>query len=67
MLKICFVLLPTWLGPAPPGPPGAGNGTCGFYDPLPRGLVSFPTQLFNLLSGEVSARWGLQTPLHSPP
>lgn len=65
VLGLCMVLLPMWLGAPPPGPPGAAsNLTCGFYDPYLRGLVSFPTQLFNLLSGEVSA-WG--GPCEPPP
>ncbi|XP_055993224.1 transmembrane channel-like protein 4 [Sorex fumeus] len=57
VLKVCMVLLPTWLEAPSPGPPGSANMTCGFYDPLLRGLVSFPTQLFNLLSGEAFLEW----------
>ncbi|XP_006144801.1 transmembrane channel-like protein 4 [Tupaia chinensis] len=55
VLKACMVLLPTWLEGAPPGP--SGSGECGSYNPHPTGLVSFPTQLFNLLSGEGYLEW----------
>lgn len=51
-----MTLLPTWLEGAPPGPPGPDTSLpCGSYSPHTQGLVSFPTQLFNLLSGEVGA------------
>lgn len=49
-------LIPTWLEGAPPGPPGPNiSSPCGSYTPHTQGLVTFPTQLFNLLSGEVGA------------
>lgn len=54
VLEACMTLLPTWLEGAPPGPPGLNTSSpCGSYSPHTQGLVSFPTQLFNLLSGEV--------------
>ncbi|XP_037674727.1 transmembrane channel-like protein 4 isoform X1 [Choloepus didactylus] len=57
-INACMMLLPTWLEGAPPGPPGSGNSShCGFYNPHPQGLLSFSTQLFNLLSGEGYMEW----------
>lgn len=72
VLKACMTLLPTWLDGAPPGPPDPDvSSPCGSYNPHPEGLVPFSSQLFNLLSGEVSAcplppRQGdpLRAPLH---
>ncbi|XP_037583587.1 transmembrane channel-like protein 4 [Cebus imitator] len=56
VLMACMTLLPTWLEGAPPGPPGLNTSSpCGFYNPHSQGLVTFDTQLFNLLSGEVGA------------
>ncbi|KAG3255670.1 transmembrane channel like 4 [Ictidomys tridecemlineatus] len=58
VLQACMTLLPTWLEGAPPGPPGPGSSSpCGSYSPHTQGLVSFPTQLFNLLSGEGYLEW----------
>ncbi|KAM4801115.1 voltage-gated chloride channel TMC4 [Urocitellus parryii] len=58
VLQACMTLLPTWLEGAPPGPPGPGTSSpCGSYSPHTQGLVSFPTQLFNLLSGEGYLEW----------
>ena len=55
VLKACMTLLPTWLDGAPPGPPDPGlSSPCGPYNPHSEGLISFSSQLFNLLSGEVS-------------
>ncbi|XP_073880751.1 voltage-gated chloride channel TMC4 isoform X8 [Macaca fascicularis] len=57
VLMACMTLLPTWLGGAPPGPPGSNTSSpCGSYNPHPQGLVTFATQLFNLLSGELGVR-----------
>jgi hypothetical protein len=56
VIEICMKLIPTWLEGAPPGPPGPNiSSPCGSYIPHTHGLVAFPTQLFNLLSGEVGA------------
>ncbi|XP_047385151.1 transmembrane channel-like protein 4 isoform X3 [Sciurus carolinensis] len=56
--QACMTLLPTWLEGAPPGPPGPDTSLpCGSYSPHTQGLVSFPTQLFNLLSGEGYLEW----------
>uniref|UniRef100_A0A8C9J6D9 Transmembrane channel-like protein n=1 Tax=Piliocolobus tephrosceles TaxID=591936 RepID=A0A8C9J6D9_9PRIM len=53
VLMVCMILLPTWLGGAPPGPPGSNTSSpCGSYNPHSQGLITFATQLFNLLSGE---------------
>nr|XP_021522172.1 transmembrane channel-like protein 4 isoform X1 [Aotus nancymaae] len=58
VLMACMTLLPTWLEGAPPGPPGLNTSSpCGFYDPHSQGLVTFDTQLFNLLSGEGYLEW----------
>ncbi|XP_003801643.1 transmembrane channel-like protein 4 isoform X1 [Otolemur garnettii] len=57
LLTACMILLPTWLEGAPPGPPGPGTSPCNSYNPYPQGLVTFPTQLFNLLSGEGYLEW----------
>lgn len=58
VLKACMILLPTWLEGTPPGPPAANTSSpCGSYNPRPHGLVTFPTQLFNLLSGEGFLEW----------
>ncbi|XP_014649759.1 PREDICTED: transmembrane channel-like protein 4 [Ceratotherium simum simum] len=58
VLKVCMALLPTWLEGAPPGPTDSGTSSpCGSYDPRPQGLIAFPTQLFNLLSGEGFLEW----------
>lgn len=56
MIEVCMKLIPAWLEGAPPGPPGPNiSSPCGSYIPHTHGLVAFPTQLFNLLSGEVGA------------
>lgn len=56
VLKACMTLLPTWLDGAPPGPPSPDlSSPCGSYNPRPQGLVSFSSQIFSLLSGDVSA------------
>ncbi|XP_011831946.1 PREDICTED: transmembrane channel-like protein 4, partial [Mandrillus leucophaeus] len=53
VVMACMTLMPTWLGGAPPGPPGSNTSSpCGSYNPHSQGLVTFATQLFNLLSGE---------------
>ncbi|XP_037373073.1 transmembrane channel-like protein 4 [Talpa occidentalis] len=57
VLKVCLTLLPTWVGQAPPGPPGGNSTTCGTYNPTQQGLVSFSSQLFNLLSGQGYLEW----------
>uniref|UniRef100_A0A8D2DWI8 Transmembrane channel-like protein n=1 Tax=Sciurus vulgaris TaxID=55149 RepID=A0A8D2DWI8_SCIVU len=58
VVQACMTLLPTWLEGAPPGPPGPDTSLpCGSYSPHTQGLVSFPTQLFNLLSGEGYLEW----------
>ncbi|XP_033076716.1 transmembrane channel-like protein 4, partial [Trachypithecus francoisi] len=58
VLMACMILLPTWLGGAPPGPPGSNTSSpCGSYNPHSQGLVTFATQLFNLLSGEGYLEW----------
>nr|XP_004671575.2 transmembrane channel-like protein 4 isoform X1 [Jaculus jaculus] len=58
VIQVCMKLLPTWLGGPPPGPPGSDTSSlCGSYSPQTHGLVSFPTQLFNLLSGEGYLEW----------
>ncbi|XP_053460435.1 transmembrane channel-like protein 4 isoform X2 [Nycticebus coucang] len=57
LLTACMTLLPTWLEGAPPGPPGHETLPCNSYNPYPQGLVTFPTQLFNLLSGEGYLEW----------
>lgn len=59
VLVACMVLLPTWLPGAPPGPPGINvSSLCGSYNPHTSGLIAFPSQLFNLLSGEVGVPVG---------
>ena len=56
VLTACMVLLPTWLEGTPPGPPAPNaSSPCGSYNPGSHGLVTFSTELFNLLSGEVCA------------
>ncbi|KAM6154575.1 voltage-gated chloride channel TMC4 [Erethizon dorsatum] len=58
VLVACMVLLPTWLQETPPGPPGPGAASpCGSYSPRTLGLVTFPSQLFNLLSGQGYLEW----------
>ncbi|XP_017652293.1 transmembrane channel-like protein 4 [Nannospalax galili] len=58
MVNICMKLIPTWLEGAPPGPPDHDiPSPCGPYTPDTKGLVTFPTQLFNLLSGEGYLEW----------
>lgn len=56
VIEVCMKLVPAWLEGAPPGSPSPNiSSPCGSYAPHTQGLVSFPTQLFNLLSGEVGA------------
>ncbi|KAK2490810.1 hypothetical protein MC885_007860 [Smutsia gigantea] len=58
VLKACMTLLPAWQEGAPPGPPGPDTSSpCGSYSPGAQGLVTFPTHLFNLLSGEGFLEW----------
>ncbi|XP_016072713.1 PREDICTED: transmembrane channel-like protein 4 isoform X2 [Miniopterus natalensis] len=58
VLKACMTLLPTWLDGGPMDPPDPGpSSPCGSYDPRPQGLITFPSQLFNLLSGEGFLEW----------
>ncbi|XP_057567011.1 transmembrane channel-like protein 4 isoform X1 [Hippopotamus amphibius kiboko] len=58
VLIACMILLPTWLEGAPPGPPAPNaSSPCGSYNPGSQGLVTFPTELFNLLSGEGFLEW----------
>ncbi|XP_006897433.1 PREDICTED: transmembrane channel-like protein 4 [Elephantulus edwardii] len=58
VLTTCMTFLPTWLEGAPPGPPSPDiTSPCGPYNPNPQGLVTFPGQLFNLLSGEGYLEW----------
>ncbi|XP_008072052.1 transmembrane channel-like protein 4 isoform X2 [Carlito syrichta] len=58
VLNACMVLLPTWLEGAPPGPPDPDTSSpCGSYHPYSQGLVTFPAQLFYLLSGEGYLEW----------
>ncbi|KAM5236288.1 voltage-gated chloride channel TMC4 [Ctenodactylus gundi] len=58
VLAVCMMLVPTWLEGAPPGPLGPGvSSPCGSYSPHTQGLVTFPSQLFNLLSGEGYLEW----------
>ncbi|XP_048186148.1 transmembrane channel-like protein 4 isoform X1 [Perognathus longimembris pacificus] len=57
VFEVCMKLLPTWLEGAPPGPPGHTASSCGSYSPHTQGLVTFPTQIFNLLSGEGYLEW----------
>lgn len=58
VIKACMTLLPTWLEGTLPGPPGSDTSSpCGFYNPSPQGLVTFPTHLLNLLSGEGFLEW----------
>lgn len=52
VLTACMVLLPTWLEGTPRSPcPGCPPSPCGSYNPGSRGLVTFATELFSLLSG----------------
>ncbi|XP_057352589.1 transmembrane channel-like protein 4 isoform X4 [Manis pentadactyla] len=58
VLKACMTLLPAWLEGAPPGLPAPNTSSpCGSYSPGAQGLVTFPTRLFNLLSGEGFLEW----------
>ncbi|KAL1765317.1 transmembrane channel 4 [Sigmodon hispidus] len=58
VIEVCMKLIPTWLEGAPPGPPAPNiSSPCGSYTPHTQGLVTFPTQLFNLLSGEGYLEW----------
>ncbi|KAF4011400.1 hypothetical protein G4228_002766 [Cervus hanglu yarkandensis] len=58
VLTACMVLLPTWLEGTPPGPPAPNaSSPCGSYNPGSHGLVTFATELFNLLSGEGFLEW----------
>ncbi|XP_036088190.1 transmembrane channel-like protein 4 isoform X5 [Rousettus aegyptiacus] len=58
VLKASMTLLPAWLDGAPPGPPGPDpSSPCGSYNPHPQGLITFPSQVFNLLSGEGFLEW----------
>ncbi|XP_006868376.1 PREDICTED: transmembrane channel-like protein 4 [Chrysochloris asiatica] len=58
VLKACMTLLPTWLEGNPPGPPNPSiSSPCGSYNPNPQGLITFSSQLFNLLSGEGYLEW----------
>ncbi|KAM9037426.1 voltage-gated chloride channel TMC4 isoform 2-T2 [Sarcophilus harrisii] len=53
-----LTLLPLLLLGPIPGPPSQGvHQPCGPYDPLPQGLVDYPTLLINLLSGEGHLEW----------
>lgn len=56
VIEVCMKLIPTWLEGTPPGPPSPNiSSTCGSYTPQGQGLVTFSTQVFNLLSGAVGA------------
>ncbi|EHB18869.1 Transmembrane channel-like protein 4 [Heterocephalus glaber] len=58
VLVACMVLLPTWLEGAPLGPPApSASSPCGSYSPHSPGLATFPSQLFNLLSGQGYLEW----------
>ncbi|XP_042639056.1 transmembrane channel-like protein 4 [Orycteropus afer afer] len=58
VLQACMTLLPTWLEGPPPGPPSPDiSSPCGSYNPNPQGLITFSSQLFNLLSGEGYLAW----------
>ncbi|XP_061029745.1 transmembrane channel-like protein 4 [Eubalaena glacialis] len=58
VLTACMILLPTWLEGAPPGPPAPNaSSPCGSYSPGSQSLVTFSTELFNLLSGEGFLEW----------
>lgn len=49
-----LTLLPLLLlGPIPGPPSSGGTKHCGPYNPVPKGLIDYPTYLTNLLSGEV--------------
>ncbi|XP_068953245.1 voltage-gated chloride channel TMC4 [Petaurus breviceps papuanus] len=53
-----LMLLPLLLLGPIPGPPSPGGlKPCGPYDPVPQGLVDYPTHLTNLLSGEGHLEW----------
>lgn len=63
VLEVCMTLLPTWLEGAPLESPRPNiSSSCGSYSTHTQGLVSFPSQLFNLLSGEVGTRFPGRTP-----
>ncbi|XP_073914281.1 voltage-gated chloride channel TMC4 isoform X2 [Castor canadensis] len=58
VLEVCMTLLPTWLEGAPLESPRPNiSSSCGSYSTHTQGLVSFPSQLFNLLSGEGYLEW----------
>ncbi|XP_041510902.1 transmembrane channel-like protein 4 [Microtus oregoni] len=58
VIEVCMKLIPTWLEGTPPGPPSPNiSSLCGSYTPQAQGLVTFSTQLFNLLSGAGYLEW----------
>ncbi|XP_008589633.1 PREDICTED: transmembrane channel-like protein 4 [Galeopterus variegatus] len=58
VVNVCMMLLPTWLEGAPPGPPVSNSSSpCGSYNLHSQGLVTYPTQIFNLLTGKGYLEW----------